>query len=108
MTGQLIEANGISIAYDEFGERDNPTVMLVMGLGTQMIAWPEALCEDLASRGYHVLRFDNRDVGLSQKFDHDTPPNVFLVALFIRQGQSCHFQAMIIIQPGPVLSLSPG
>lgn len=81
MTGQIIEANGISLAYDEFGERSDPTILLVMGLGTQMIAWPEVFCEDLAARGYHVLRFDNRDVGLSQKFDGARNPNMAQVLL---------------------------
>ena len=81
MTGTVIKANGIDIAYDEFGDRSNPTMLLVMGLGVQMISWPLPLCEDLASRGYHVLRFDNRDVGLSEKFDHSGQPNMFCVAL---------------------------
>ena len=81
MTGQTIKANGIDIAYDEFGDRSDPTILLVMGLGTQMIAWPEPFCEDLADRGYHVLRFDNRDIGLSQKFDHEPHPNIYKVVV---------------------------
>jgi pimeloyl-ACP methyl ester carboxylesterase len=58
-------ANGIEIAYETFGSPGDPAVVLVMGLGTQMIAWPDALCEDLAARGHHVVRFDNRDTGES-------------------------------------------
>ncbi|GAC1322640.1 MAG: alpha/beta hydrolase [Mycobacteriales bacterium] len=59
------QSNGIEIAYETFGDRSDPAVLLVMGLGTQMIAWPDELCADLASRGHFVVRFDNRDVGLS-------------------------------------------
>jgi pimeloyl-ACP methyl ester carboxylesterase len=65
MTVQRAQANGIEIAYETFGDRSDPAVVLVMGLGTQMIAWPDELCQDLADRGHHVVRFDNRDVGES-------------------------------------------
>ena len=58
------EANGIEIAYEEFGERGLPPVLLVMGLGTQMIGWHDDFCRALAA-GHHVVRFDNRDVGES-------------------------------------------
>jgi pimeloyl-ACP methyl ester carboxylesterase len=61
--------NGIDIAYDEFGETTRPAIMLIMGLGNQMIGWPEPFCEALAARGFRVVRFDNRDIGLSTKFD---------------------------------------
>ena len=65
----VTSTNGIEIAYDDRGNRSDPAVVLVMGLATQMIAWPEAFCDDLAARGFRVVRFDNRDVGLSTKFD---------------------------------------
>ena len=65
----VTSANGIEIAYDDRGNRSDPAVVLVMGLATQMIAWPEAFCDDLAALGFRVIRFDNRDVGLSTKFD---------------------------------------
>jgi pimeloyl-ACP methyl ester carboxylesterase len=60
-----VPANGIEIAYETFGERDALPMLLVMGLGTQMVAWPDQLCQDLADRGHYVVRFDNRDVGAS-------------------------------------------
>lgn len=63
----LIKANGIDIFYDQFGKPSDPAVLLIMGLGTQMIAWSEAFCERIAASGYRVIRFDNRDIGLSQK-----------------------------------------
>ncbi|MGX1198551.1 alpha/beta fold hydrolase [Parvibaculum sp. MBR-TMA-1.3b-4.2] len=64
-----VQANGITIEYESFGSTDNPTILLVMGLGGQLTLWNTELCEELVTRGYHVVRYDNRDVGLSTKFD---------------------------------------
>jgi pimeloyl-ACP methyl ester carboxylesterase len=61
-------ANGIEIAYEEFGDAADPTVLLVMGLGVQMLGWDEEFCGMLAARGFRVVRFDNRDVGRSTWF----------------------------------------
>jgi pimeloyl-ACP methyl ester carboxylesterase len=69
----IISANGIEIAYDDRGNLDDPAILLIMGLATQMIAWPEAFCDRLATRGFRVVRFDNRDVGLSTKFEAAPP-----------------------------------
>ncbi len=60
-------ANGVSVAYQEFGDADDPVVLLVMGLGAQLIHWPDDLVMTLADAGYRVIRFDNRDAGLSEK-----------------------------------------
>ena len=65
---KLAEANGIVLCYQEFGDPDDETILLVMGLGMQMLAWDEEFCELLAGRGFHVVRYDNRDTGLSTKF----------------------------------------
>ena len=65
--------NGIEIAYETFGDPNDPALLLVMGLGTQMIAWPDAMCETLAASGLHVIRYDNRDVGLSTHIDAPAP-----------------------------------
>ncbi|MFD2469847.1 alpha/beta fold hydrolase [Amycolatopsis silviterrae] len=62
------QANGLELEYDTFGDPAAPPVVLVMGLGAQMITWEEGFCELLASRGFHVVRFDNRDAGLSTWF----------------------------------------
>jgi pimeloyl-ACP methyl ester carboxylesterase len=62
---RLAPVNGIEIAYQEMGDRDAPAIVLIMGLGTQMIAWDEGLCELFAERGFRVIRFDNRDIGHS-------------------------------------------
>jgi pimeloyl-ACP methyl ester carboxylesterase len=65
-----VEANGLEFEYDTFGEAGAPPLLLIMGLGAQMISWDEEFCALLAGRGFHVVRFDNRDVGLSSKLDH--------------------------------------
>jgi pimeloyl-ACP methyl ester carboxylesterase len=58
-------ANGIEIEYETFGDPSKPAILLIMGLGIQMLGWHEVFCNMLAERGYFVIRFDNRDVGLS-------------------------------------------
>src|SRR5438046_967077 len=68
-----IAANGIELAYETFGAPGAPPVVLIMGLATQMIAWPDELCEGLVRRGLFVVRFDNRDVGESTHL-RDLPP----------------------------------
>lgn len=69
--------NGIEIVYDTFGDRTSSPVLLIMGLGTQMILWDEEFCSMLAARGFWVIRFDNRDIGLSAKLDAFGLPNVY-------------------------------
>jgi len=64
-TARVRVSDSIELAYERFGDSADPAIVLVMGLGTQMIAWPDELCEDLAGRGFSVVRFDNRDVGES-------------------------------------------
>ena len=64
--------NGISIEYDVHGDDDGEPLLLVMGLGGQLIAWPLEFVERLVARGFRVIRFDNRDIGLSTKMP--TPP----------------------------------
>jgi pimeloyl-ACP methyl ester carboxylesterase len=65
MAERIAPANGIEIAYETFGDSDDPTLLLIMGLGVQMLGWDEELCRMLAERGFRVVRFDNRDVGRS-------------------------------------------
>ncbi len=63
------KANGIELEYESFGREGDPVVLLVMGLGAQLTLWPDALCEKLTAKGFRVIRYDNRDVGLSTKLD---------------------------------------
>ena len=76
-----VAANGIELAYETFGDAKEPPVVLVMGLATQMIAWPDELCEALAERGHFVIRFDNRDVGGSTHLQNVPPPRLADVIL---------------------------
>jgi pimeloyl-ACP methyl ester carboxylesterase len=71
-----VTANGIAIEYDDFGSPDDPALLLIMGLGSQMIMWDERFCTRLADQGFHVIRFDNRDVGLSEKIEGGPTPNL--------------------------------
>jgi pimeloyl-ACP methyl ester carboxylesterase len=67
------KTNGVELEYETFGDPDGPTLLLVHGLGAQMVSWHVDLCQGFADRGFHVVRFDNRDVGLSTKIeDHGT------------------------------------
>jgi pimeloyl-ACP methyl ester carboxylesterase len=70
------KTNGIEIEYEEFGAASGRPLLLIMGLGAQMVLWEEAFCEQLAERGHRVIRYDNRDVGLSSKLDAAGMPDV--------------------------------
>jgi pimeloyl-ACP methyl ester carboxylesterase len=69
-------ANGIELEYDTFGGRSAQPLLLIMGLGAQMISWDEGFCAQLADRGFQVIRFDNRDSGLSTWMKDAGPPDV--------------------------------
>jgi pimeloyl-ACP methyl ester carboxylesterase len=64
---QFAHANGIDICYEIFGDAKAEPLLLIMGLGAQMVLWDDAFCEQLAERGFRVIRFDNRDIGQSSK-----------------------------------------
>ncbi|MGW4758191.1 alpha/beta fold hydrolase [Streptomyces chartreusis] len=73
---------GVSIAYETFGDPGDSPVLLVMGFGAQMLAWHEDFCRALADRGRYVIRYDNRDCGLSTKFDdHPVDMGKFIAAV---------------------------
>lgn len=80
-----IKANGIDIEVEDTGGK-RPAVLLIMGLGMQLVAWPEQLVDALAAAGYRVVRHDNRDIGLSQHFDHLGAPNIVWAALKRKLG----------------------
>lgn len=81
-----ISANGIEIYYEDNGPGDAPVILLVMGLGTQMIAWPDELIQGLVRRGFRVVHYDNRDVGLSQKMDGAPAGSLIWAMLAARFG----------------------
>jgi pimeloyl-ACP methyl ester carboxylesterase len=72
-------ANGIEIEYESFGSPTNPAMLLVMGLGMQLTGWDPELCALLAKQGFHVIRFDNRDIGLSTHLDDAPVPDPLAV-----------------------------
>jgi len=90
MTTSRVKTNGIEIAYETFGERGASPLLLVMGLGTQMLAWHEELCQELADRGHFVVRFDNRDIGLSTHLSDAPPPD--LMAAFAGDTSSASYR----------------
>jgi pimeloyl-ACP methyl ester carboxylesterase len=73
MAEERAPANGIEIVYETIGDPSDPPLLLVMGLGMQLIHWDDELCELLAGRGFRVIRFDNRDAGLSTQIDARVP-----------------------------------
>jgi len=85
---RFAEANGIRLCYDTFGDANAPPLVLVMGLAAQMIAWDDAFCAQLAARGYRVIRFDNRDIGLSTRFDAAGVPDIGAALMAALQGKA--------------------
>ena len=71
-------ANGLQIEVDLQGPPEGEPLLLIMGLGMPLVGWPDELVADLVARGFRVIRFDNRDIGLSQRFDHLGVPNLAL------------------------------
>jgi pimeloyl-ACP methyl ester carboxylesterase len=76
---------GITLCYETFGKPADPTALLIMGLGTQMVAWHEDFCRQLAERGFHVVRFDNRDIGHSTHLQ-GPPPTIKQLLLRSRRA----------------------
>ena len=70
------QCNGIEIEFDTFGSSDDPALLLIMGFSAQMTAWEEGFCRRLADEGFHVIRFDNRDVGLSSRITGGPEPDI--------------------------------
>jgi pimeloyl-ACP methyl ester carboxylesterase len=71
-----VAANGITIEYESLGDPLAPPILLIMGLGMQLVGWPDAFCQGLIERGFRIIRFDNRDSGLSSKIRVRRQPNL--------------------------------
>ncbi|MFW9987312.1 MAG: alpha/beta fold hydrolase [Candidatus Odinarchaeota archaeon] len=71
-----VKVNDVELEYDTFGDPSSRPLLLIMGLGAQMIAWDEKFCQKLVEQDFFVIRFDNRDVGLSTKFEEAGLPNL--------------------------------
>ncbi len=81
-----IRANNIDIYYEDTGPAHAPVILLVMGLGAQMIAWPDEFIQGLVAKGYRVIHYDNRDVGMSQRMDGAEMPNLIWTMFKARLG----------------------
>lgn len=99
------KANGIEIEYDCFGNNDAEAVLLISGLGTQMIRWNETFCRILAEQGYRVIRFDNRDAGLSTHFDRASIPDLTAVADAVSRGEEFHVPYTLFDMANDVVGL---
>ena len=89
-----VQANGLELAYEQFGHDDDPALVLIMGLGTQLTGWPDAFCRALADTGLRVIRFDNRDIGLSSKIRdtrrYDSARRAFFKSLLGREIETAY------------------
>jgi pimeloyl-ACP methyl ester carboxylesterase len=86
-TTRTIASNGVELCVETFGAEQAPPIVLIMGLGAQMIAWPEPFCQALASQGFQVIRFDNRDIGQSSKLTQLGIPNTMALMGEIALGR---------------------
>ena len=82
-----VDSNGIQIEYDTFGEPGSPALLLIIGLGGQLIDWDEGLCRELAQSGLYVIRFDNRDAGLSTKLEPAGIPDIMGIIQSMMKGE---------------------
>ena len=82
-----VKANGIEIEYEAVGNKNDPALLLVMGLGAQLTIWPDLLFKGLADRGFHVIRYDNRDTGLSSDFGSWGLPNIPAAVMKAMRGE---------------------
>ncbi len=80
-------ANGLELFYESLGPRDAPVVMQIMGIGSQLTRWADEFAEGLVARGYRLVRFDNRDIGLSEKLPHLGLPKVMEVFRKVQAGE---------------------
>lgn len=85
----FLNANGMTFCTQEQGDPGHPAVLLIMGLGGQLTLWPDDFVEDLAARGYRVIRFDNRDIGLSSMVEPRIPCNLPLAYARYLLGLRC-------------------
>lgn len=81
-----VQANGIALEYEDYGARSAPALLLVMGLGAQLTLWPMELVEALVERGFRTIRYDNRDIGLSGKFEGAKAPGMVKLLALSRFG----------------------
>jgi len=82
-----VKANNIEIEYETFGDPSSRPLLIIMGLGAQMIRWEVEFIEKFVEHGFYVIRFDNRDVGLSTKFDEAGEPDIMKIYMQVAKGE---------------------
>jgi pimeloyl-ACP methyl ester carboxylesterase len=95
--------HGITLCYETFGDPNDPTLLLVMGLGGHMVEWRDELCEQFVERGFHVVRFDNRDAGLSTFLPE--PVDVFAAFGAVTNGEVPQVPYLLSDMAGDVVGL---
>jgi len=101
----LVRANGIEIAYDTYGDPGAAPLLLITGLGGQLINWDEAFCIHLVEAGYRVIRFDNRDMGLSMKFNEAGVPDIDGLNLALERGETIQTPYTLLDMAGDAIGL---
>ncbi len=87
---KILKVNGVDLAYNSYGDESDEAILLIAGLGTQMIRWTVPFCQELVDLGYRVIRFDNRDAGFSTHFTGYPVPDFGALAAILRAGQRPH------------------
>src|SRR5437763_5573620 len=118
MAEQFVDVGrDITLCYETFGEESTPPMLLIMGLATQMIGWPDEFCGQLAERGFQVVRFDNRDIGRPTKVKGrpPTPPQLLtrkidpvLYTLSDMAGDAAGLMRELGLAPAHVVGASMG
>ncbi|MEK4042777.1 alpha/beta hydrolase [Paenibacillus sp. FSL H8-0048] len=101
----IIQTNNIELAYDSFGNENDEAIILIAGLGTQMIRWTVPFCEQLAARGFRVVRFDNRDTGCSTHYSHYPAMDFSALAAALMSGQRPDIPYTLDDMAGDVIGL---
>lgn len=101
----IIQTNNIELAYDSFGNDKDEAIILIAGLGTQMIRWTVPFCEQLAARGFRVIRFDNRDTGCSTHYSHYPAMDFKTLADALMSGQRPDIPYTLDDMAGDVIGL---
>jgi len=83
----IANANGIQIEYDTFGKSSHPALLLIIGLGSQLIHWQDEFCQQIAENGFYIIRYDNRDSGLSTKFEGLSSKEIMEKVMALFSGQ---------------------
>ncbi|MEC5405039.1 alpha/beta hydrolase [Paraburkholderia sp. MPAMCS5] len=85
---EFVKTNSVTVGYESFGDEDAEVILLISGLGAQMIRWTAPFCESLVAKGFRVIRFDNRDAGSSTHFTHSPAPDFSALASAIAAGRT--------------------